>query len=344
MSQQRLDYGDLAYPQRPQYFALKAIRAAIAAGCFGDLHPKSFAMFCIVADMEDQLFYRRPPNFRNDQMGLLLQVHPNAVERVRVPLVETGWLHYAHRHRRPGWYWVIVPPEWEEAGKLNLACQAQALDKALSNPLNKALDEPLNKALTLLSPSPLPTSLPATAPDQEAAADGELIELLKQAQVEVAPDAVLAKALKLGHTRDAIRSRIRYFLDRGAWSAGFLVFSLRSRDYVGKPADFGWPKLPPQQAEAEQVAAEQSRRASAREIADQQQDRLRSRDRRLQQLQFEFEAVVRSRTPQQLGEQLALPDAIRQRLAAYPRWDLIRNDDLRLVVLEKLAAGEGGVN
>lgn len=338
MAQRSLAYGDLAYPERPPFFVLHALGAFIGSEVMASLPPRSTQLFLMVAMTEDKRRYKAPPTFYASQLSLFIGVHKDNIPNIREPLVEAGWLHYVHQgNRRPGYYWVMIPPEWEDAGRI-FALQVLA---PVMQPVIAPAMPPAFVPQSYPPSYPLPVPIPSATPSDEAAADGELIELLKEAQVEVAPDNVLAGALKAGHSRDAIRSRIRYFLDRRAWGPGFLVFSLRHPDYVGKPAEFGWPALPPEKAKAEQVAAEQSRHASARVAADEQQARLRSRDQRLRQLQLQFDEVVRSRTPKELGEQLALPDAIRQRLAAHPRWDTIRNDDLRLMVLERLAAGEG---
>lgn len=327
-SQPALPFADLAYPNRPAFFAMRAIRGALAADLIGSHGPRAFALYVVIAEMEDQLRYRRPPNYTNRQLGDAIGVHQDSVDAVRQPLVTAGWLNYESRHRRPGLYWVLVPPAWEEAAGLTGVWPVSTPDNTPVKTPDKGPDNTPDLHSYSLTPDLSPPSPPAGV-----VADGELLELLKQAKVKVDPDHVLRRALNQGRSRDEIRSRIRYFLDQKVWNPGFLVFCLTNRSYVGRPADDGWPTPDPELVEAAKVQQRESAALAATERTRNEQQQMA----RLRQLTIEFGEHVRGRTPQEIVARYELPDRVRERLARYPTWERVNDSVLQLAVLERIA-------
>src|SRR5262249_26403932 len=101
------------YPKRGKLFCLdymRLIRQAAVGQIFG---PAAVGLLDSVVLMEDKLFYKRPPNFFNDQIGAAIGINGwDTLARLRTKLVDRGWLVYQPGGKStPGVYWVSVPPD-----------------------------------------------------------------------------------------------------------------------------------------------------------------------------------------------------------------------------------------
>ncbi|MCC7419960.1 MAG: hypothetical protein IT428_06755 [Planctomycetaceae bacterium] len=100
------------YPKRDPYFAHRFVRLLSMCGAAQDIGPEGAWLLSVIAHQEDAIRYSRPVTFYNGQLMALCGFESeNRLNRCRKRVVDAGWLHYTHAlKRRPGVYWVIVPP------------------------------------------------------------------------------------------------------------------------------------------------------------------------------------------------------------------------------------------
>jgi len=102
--------GEIKYPNRPAFFAAKAIRAAIKTCVANEHGPSVFNLITVVVMTEDAAHYRRPVTYYNDQLSALIALSDKAFRNTRQRAVESGWLQYIPGGtRRCGKYFVTIP-------------------------------------------------------------------------------------------------------------------------------------------------------------------------------------------------------------------------------------------
>lgn len=106
------------YPKRQQHFAHRFVRLLGRACVAQEIGPEACYLLTVVAFTEDAKRYNVAPTFYREQlMPILGANNPRTFHRWRERCVEAGWLHYeppAKGSRRPGLYWVMIPPGYED--------------------------------------------------------------------------------------------------------------------------------------------------------------------------------------------------------------------------------------
>jgi hypothetical protein len=100
------------YPKRDSMFAIKYLRWLCDSGAANEVGPDAFAVLAAVVTVEDELHYRRAPNFYNEQLQRrcgIVSIH--ALIRARTRAVNAGLLHYEPASKRnPGTYFACGFP------------------------------------------------------------------------------------------------------------------------------------------------------------------------------------------------------------------------------------------
>lgn len=142
-----------AYPQRPQFYALKYLSWLIDAGVVEEVGCDGFALLTAIVLQEDRLRYKRHVNFWTSQLCKSLNVSRQTLVTVRNRVVRAGLLAYQPGARqRPAKYFTTG---------MDLDS-----DEILSKSLTQS-DEILSKPLTQSNQN-LITSIPIPIPNKES--------------------------------------------------------------------------------------------------------------------------------------------------------------------------------
>ena len=109
------EIAEATYPHRKSFFGMSYLRLVSKCNAGQAIGPAGIALLTIVVTTEDQLQYRRAVDFFDDQLTPMLGLSSRKTLGVtRRKCVEEKWLHYkSGQKRRPGKYWVTIPPEFQ---------------------------------------------------------------------------------------------------------------------------------------------------------------------------------------------------------------------------------------
>jgi hypothetical protein len=154
------------YPKRPKLFVINYLKWLIDSGTIAEAGTDVFALLMAVVKREDDLFYKRPPNYFNPQLEREAGFGSSPkLSRTRDRAIKLGLLDYTKgAKRRPGVYFVKgFPNELLEKG-------GECPNDSLGNPEGKR-KESKRKAKGIRHP-PIPIPIPDPIPNPSSSSLG----------------------------------------------------------------------------------------------------------------------------------------------------------------------------